>query len=91
GLTVVVGAGAHGIATGAVREGSWGEEVVEVADVDEAAALLGRELRAGDVVLVKSSKDAGLWRLGDLLTADPTTGPAAGASTAAGAGRGVAR
>ncbi|HEY0189242.1 MAG TPA: UDP-N-acetylmuramoyl-tripeptide--D-alanyl-D-alanine ligase [Cellulomonas sp.] len=75
GLTVVVGAGAHGIATGAVREGSWGEEVVEVADVDEAAALLDRELRAGDVVLVKSSKDAGLWRLGDRLTAPDAVVP----------------
>jgi UDP-N-acetylmuramoyl-tripeptide--D-alanyl-D-alanine ligase len=84
GLTVVVGAGAHGIATGAVREGSWGEEVVEVADVDEAAALLDRELRPGDVVLVKSSKDAGLWRLGDRLTAaDAPAATAAGAQEVA--------
>ena len=29
---------------------------------------LADELRAGDVVLVKSSYGAGLWRLGDLLT-----------------------
>lgn len=69
GLTVVVGTGARGIAAGAVREGSWGEEVVVVDDVEAAAALLEHELRAGDVVLVKSSQDAGLWRLGDLLTA----------------------
>ncbi len=66
-LTVVVGAGARAIADGALREGSWGEEVAMVDDVDAAAALLADELRAGDVVLVKSSKDAGLWRLGDLL------------------------
>ncbi|GHS86622.1 UDP-N-acetylmuramoyl-tripeptide--D-alanyl-D-alanine ligase [Actinomycetota bacterium] len=67
GLTVVVGAGARGIADGALREGSWGEEVATVDDVDAAAAFLADELRPGDVVLVKSSKDAGLWRLGDLL------------------------
>lgn len=67
-LTVVVGAGARGIAAGAVREGSWGDEVVVVEDVDAAAALLELELRAGDVVLVKSSQGSGLWRLGDLLT-----------------------
>ncbi|WP_448060125.1 UDP-N-acetylmuramoyl-tripeptide--D-alanyl-D-alanine ligase [Cellulomonas hominis] len=66
-LTVVVGAGARGIADGALREGSWGEEVATVDDIDAAAAFLADELRPGDVVLVKSSKDAGLWRLGDLL------------------------
>lgn len=70
GLTVVVGDGARPIAAGAVREGSWGEEVLFVDDVDEAAEVLSAELRPGDVVLVKSSNDAGLWRLGDLLTAE---------------------
>ena len=68
--TVVVGAGAHPIATGAAHEGSWGDEVVEVPDVDAAAAYLRQTLRPGDVVLVKSSYGAGLWRLGDLLVAD---------------------
>ncbi len=68
GLTVVVGEGALGIFAGAQREGSWGDEVVMVEDVDAAAAFLDRALRPGDVVLVKSSNDAGLWRLGDLLT-----------------------
>jgi UDP-N-acetylmuramoyl-tripeptide--D-alanyl-D-alanine ligase len=68
GLTVVVGAGALGIFAGAQREGSWGDEVVMVDDVDAAAAFLSDALRPGDVVLVKSSNGAGLWRLGDLLT-----------------------
>ncbi len=68
GLTVVVGAGAKPIADGAAHEGSWGDEVVVVDDVDAAGDLLAQELRAGDVVLVKSSYGAGLWRLGDLLT-----------------------
>jgi UDP-N-acetylmuramoyl-tripeptide--D-alanyl-D-alanine ligase len=39
-----------------------------VDDVDAATAFLERELRAGDVVLLKASNGAGLWRLGDLLT-----------------------
>lgn len=69
GLTVVVGAGAQPIADGALREGSWGDEVAMVDDVDAAAAFLADELRPGDVVLVKSSYGAGLWRLGDILTA----------------------
>lgn len=67
GLTVVVGDGARAIADGAAHEGSWGDEVVLVEDVDAAAKLLEAELRPGDVVLVKSSLGAGLWRLGDRL------------------------
>ena len=41
--------------------------VREVADVDEAERLLRAELRPGDVVLLKSSRDAGLRLLGDRL------------------------
>lgn len=70
GLTVVVGDGARAIRDGANHEGSWGDEVVLADDVDAAAAFLAEELRAGDVVLVKSSYGAGLWRLGDRLTQD---------------------
>ena len=44
------------------------DEVVVVDDVDAAAELLEAELRPGDVVLLKASNGAGLWRLGDLLT-----------------------
>ena len=66
-LTVVVGDGARAIRDGANHEGSWGDEVVLADDVDAAAAFLADELRPGDVVLVKSSFGAGLWRLGDRL------------------------
>ncbi|GIG38550.1 UDP-N-acetylmuramoyl-tripeptide--D-alanyl-D-alanine ligase [Cellulomonas phragmiteti] len=69
GLTVVVGDGARAIRDGANHEGSWGDEVVLVDDVEAAAAFLADELRAGDVVLVKSSYGAGLWQLGDRLVA----------------------
>ena len=71
-LTVVVGAGARAIADGALLEGSWGDEVAVVDDIEAAVELLEGELRAGDVVLVKSSYGAGLWRLGDRLLAGGT-------------------
>ena len=69
GLTVVVGGGARAIADGAMREGSWGDEVAFAGDVAAAGDYLEAELAPGDVVLVKSSSGAGLWRLGDRLTA----------------------
>jgi UDP-N-acetylmuramoyl-tripeptide--D-alanyl-D-alanine ligase len=74
-LTVVVGSGAQAIADGAMREGSWGDEVVVVPDVDAAERFLAEELRAGDVVLVKSSYGSGLWRLGDRLLAPQEVAP----------------
>lgn len=67
GLTVVVGDGARAIRDGANHEGSWGDEVVLADDVDAAEQFLAQELRAGDVVLVKSSYGSGLWQLGDRL------------------------
>lgn len=69
---VVVGTGRAMSAMhhGAVMEGSWGAEATQVADIDEAAALLRAELEPGDVVLVKASKSAGLVALAQALTAD---------------------
>ena len=64
---VVVGETARPMATGAQHEGSWGDEAVWVPDADAAHALLEQELREGDVVLLKSSRDAGLRWLGDRL------------------------
>lgn len=64
---VVVGTGARAIHTGAVMEGSWGEESVWVPDVDAAYDLLQEELTAGDLVLFKSSNGAGLRFLGDRI------------------------
>jgi UDP-N-acetylmuramoyl-tripeptide--D-alanyl-D-alanine ligase len=69
-LTVVVGAGARAIADGAQLEGSWGDEVAFADDVAAAGDYLESELAPGDVVLVKSSYGAGLWRLGDRLTGE---------------------
>lgn len=68
GLTVVVGQGARPILDAAAHEGSWGDEAVGVDTVEEAIEFLDGALRPGDVVLVKSSHGAGLWRLADSLT-----------------------
>jgi UDP-N-acetylmuramoyl-tripeptide--D-alanyl-D-alanine ligase len=67
GKLVVVGDGARHIHAAAGLEGSWDGESVFVRDLDAAYDLLREELRDGDVVLVKSSKSAGLRFLGDRL------------------------
>ncbi|OMH24267.1 UDP-N-acetylmuramoyl-tripeptide--D-alanyl-D-alanine ligase [Tersicoccus phoenicis] len=68
---VVVGEEARALHTGAVMEGSWGDESRWVPDVDAAERLLADELRPGDIVLVKSSNGAGLRHLGDRLAWGP--------------------
>lgn len=68
GLTVVVGAEARAIAVAAMREGSWGDEVIEVPDMPAAQAVLDELLAPGDVVLVKASNGTELWRLATALT-----------------------
>jgi UDP-N-acetylmuramoyl-tripeptide--D-alanyl-D-alanine ligase len=68
---VVVGAGARHIHNAAGLEGSWSGETTLVPDAASAARLLHDELRPGDVVLVKSSKSAGLRLLGDDLAGVP--------------------
>jgi UDP-N-acetylmuramoyl-tripeptide--D-alanyl-D-alanine ligase len=64
---VVVGPGAKRIATGAVREGVEPDLVTTVADVEEAAAVVRRLAREGDVVLLKGSRVVGLERLVEAL------------------------
>ncbi len=64
---VVVGAGATPLADGAASVAETTTEVTRVANSDEAYDLLQSELSPGDVVLLKSSRDAGLRWLGDRL------------------------
>jgi UDP-N-acetylmuramoyl-tripeptide--D-alanyl-D-alanine ligase len=65
---VAVDEQAAGIRDGARLEGSDDrEEPVLVPDVEAAVALLEAELRPHDVVLVKASKVAALWRVADAL------------------------
>ena len=49
-------------------------------DIDDAVAVLTEELRAGDVVLVKASRAAGLERLATAITASTATGAGSGAA-----------
>lgn len=64
---IIVGHGARHIHNAAGLEGSWDGESVLVGSADEAYDRLRGEVRAGDVVLVKSSNSAGLRFLGDRL------------------------
>jgi UDP-N-acetylmuramoyl-tripeptide--D-alanyl-D-alanine ligase len=64
---LVVGHRARHIHNAAGLEGSWDGESQLVDSVEQAYDLLREELREGDVVLVKSSKSAGLRFLGDRL------------------------
>jgi UDP-N-acetylmuramoyl-tripeptide--D-alanyl-D-alanine ligase len=66
---VVVGEQARALYDGARLAGSRGKESVLVPDVDAAVALLGDELRPGDVVLVKASNAVGLWQVAETLVA----------------------
>jgi UDP-N-acetylmuramoyl-tripeptide--D-alanyl-D-alanine ligase len=67
GQVVVVGAGARRMHISTINEGSWDGESLYADTPDEAFELLARTLKSGDLVLVKSSKSAGLRFLGDRL------------------------
>ena len=74
---IVVGTGARAMHTGAVMEGSWGDESVFVETAEEAEELLRESLLPGDLVLFKSSNGAALRYLGDriaLTTPNPASG-----------------
>ncbi|PFG19383.1 UDP-N-acetylmuramoyl-tripeptide--D-alanyl-D-alanine ligase [Serinibacter salmoneus] len=64
---LVVGQGARPLYTGALLEGSFGEEAHFVTDPDQAEAWLRDTLEPGDVVLLKASNGAGLHALADRL------------------------
>lgn len=64
---IVVGLGAKLIHMGAEQEGSWAGESKFFESIDEALDYVRGMLRAGDLVLVKSSKSANLRHLGDNL------------------------
>jgi UDP-N-acetylmuramoyl-tripeptide--D-alanyl-D-alanine ligase len=69
-LLVVVGAGAHEIATGARAAGLAPSRVLEARDREAALDLLRVRLRDGDVVLVKASRGVELDLLIDALRAE---------------------
>jgi UDP-N-acetylmuramoyl-tripeptide--D-alanyl-D-alanine ligase len=81
---IAVGEQARPIQHGAALEGSWDGESRWVPDAEAAIAMLRRELCAGDVVLVKASRAAGLERVALAIAEDAvdtaTDGPGGGAA-----------
>ncbi|WP_141880330.1 glutamate ligase domain-containing protein [Homoserinimonas aerilata] len=73
---VVVGHDARHIHNAAGLEGSWDGESILVNGPEQAYDLLRDELDAGDVVLVKSSRDGGLQGLAARLASGPVQGVA---------------
>ena len=71
---VVVGDEARALYTGAVNEGSWGDEVDHVLTNDEAFELLSQLVEPGDIIFVKGSNGARLWELADRLTTHDLVG-----------------
>jgi UDP-N-acetylmuramoyl-tripeptide--D-alanyl-D-alanine ligase len=67
---IAVGEPARPIQHGAALEGSWDGESRWVPDVESAIAMLRKELRAGDVVLVKASRAASLERVALAIAED---------------------
>ena len=64
---ITVGTDARAIAAAALREGVEPENVVSFEDPDDALADVRAHARAGDVVLFKASRVAGLERLAEAL------------------------
>jgi UDP-N-acetylmuramoyl-tripeptide--D-alanyl-D-alanine ligase len=64
---ITVGEQARSIARSAVREGQLPEDVASYEDPDQVVEDLRGWLRAGDVVLIKGSRVAGLERLAEAL------------------------
>lgn len=71
---VVVGADARALYTGAVNEGSWGDEVDHVLSNEEAFELLAQRVEPGDIIFVKGSNGTRLWELADRLTTEQLVG-----------------
>lgn len=67
---LAVGDGAEGIYEGALSAGADSAAVAWLPDTDAAQTLLAAERTAGDVILLKSSRDSGLRFLGDSIVQD---------------------
>ncbi|MBB5933480.1 UDP-N-acetylmuramoyl-tripeptide--D-alanyl-D-alanine ligase [Streptomyces zagrosensis] len=79
-LVAIGGREAAWIDMGAKNEGSWGEESVHVSDARAAVELLRRELRPGDIALVKASRSVGLEQVAMELLSEPGAAEGEGAA-----------
>jgi UDP-N-acetylmuramoyl-tripeptide--D-alanyl-D-alanine ligase len=70
---IVVGKEAEPILDGAQATAGWPGEAIGVPDIPAALAVLRGRLTAGDVVLVKASRAAGLERVAAELIAQPAS------------------
>jgi UDP-N-acetylmuramoyl-tripeptide--D-alanyl-D-alanine ligase len=68
---MAVGPGAQAVYRASTDERSWSDAPLFVDDVDDAVAMLRADLQAGDVVLVKASRAAGLERVALSLLEEP--------------------
>jgi UDP-N-acetylmuramoyl-tripeptide--D-alanyl-D-alanine ligase len=66
---IVVGEEARSLQVGASREPGWRGESALVPDAEQAVQLVGGQLSAGDIVLVKASRAAGLEQIAERLLA----------------------
>lgn len=71
---VVVGSDARALYTGAINEGSWGDEVDHVLSNEDAFDLLEQMVEPGDIIFVKGSNGTRLWELADRLTTEDLMG-----------------
>lgn len=70
-LLVVVGEAAVCVHVGATSDPAWHGTSMCVSDPAEAARLVRNEVRTGDVVLIKASRDAGLETVASALQDEP--------------------
>ena len=69
--TIAVGTGARALFLGAAQEGSWNDEAAWVPDPQAAVAAVRKQVRPGDVVLVKASRSVGLEAVANALMEAP--------------------
>ena len=77
---IVVGDQATPMLAGAKAEPGWQGELVHVPDVSSAVDAVAGRLGPGDTVLVKASRQEGLWRVAEALLPGPPSSSASGAA-----------
>jgi UDP-N-acetylmuramoyl-tripeptide--D-alanyl-D-alanine ligase len=77
---IVVGDQATPMLAGAKSEPGWPGELVHVPDVSAAVEAVAGRLASGDTVLVKASRQEGLWRVAEALLPEHPEPPPPGAA-----------
>jgi UDP-N-acetylmuramyl pentapeptide synthase len=77
---IVVGDQATPMLAGAKSEPGWQGELVHVPDASSAVEALASRLGPGDTVLVKASRQEGLWQVAEALLPEHPQAPPPGAA-----------